>query len=112
MRLQISIDLLRLQGAIEKNGWVCIPPQLIKQANAQRFLNLTAYERKERGKYGDTHFIKPLLPKATFDAMTTEQREQIAICGNVRPMDAPNNEPTPAPTSWQNEQPDLDLPPF
>ena len=107
MRLQISIDLLRLQGAIEKNGWVCIPPQLIKQANAQRFLNLTAYERKEVGKYGDTHFLKPQLPKATFDALSQQEREGIAICGNVRPIDTPSDQPQPAPTSWQNEQPDL-----
>lgn len=111
MRLQISIEGNKLQGAILRKGWLCIPPQLLKSANGEVYLNLTAFERKEVGKYGDTHFIKPQFPKEVFEQMTDEQRKNVPICGNVKPIDTPNAQPTPAPTSWDNEAPaESDLP--
>lgn len=107
MRLQISIEANKLQGAIVKNGWLCIPPQLVKHTDNAAYLNFTAYERKEVGKYGDTHFLKLSYPREVFENLTPEQKANIPICGNIKPLDTSNAQPTPAPTSWDNEQPDL-----
>lgn len=51
--------------------------------------------------FGDSHFVRQNFPKKIFEAMSEEERKQIPILGNVRPMApktitaAPTIEPDP-----------------
>jgi len=49
------------------------------------YLNMTAVE-VNNPQYGDTHCLKPDLPKETYQAMTQEQRDALPILGNMRPL--------------------------
>lgn len=49
------------------------------------YLNIAAFAN-ENTQYGDTHMLKPNLPKEVRDLMTDEQRRQQPILGNMRPL--------------------------
>ncbi len=49
------------------------------------YLNIAAFAN-ENPQYGDTHMLKPNLPKEVRDLMTDEQRRQQPILGNMRPL--------------------------
>ena len=86
--LNISIDLLSLQGArlVEKDGAQHVVINLSKarakaHSNGKVYLNLSAIEKKEPGQYGDTHFVKEDCSK--------EERESgldLPIIGNAKPF--------------------------
>ena len=49
------------------------------------YLNITAFATDSQ-QYGDTHMLKPNLPKDIYQAMTQEQRDALPILGNMRPL--------------------------
>ena len=49
------------------------------------YLNITAFAT-DNPQYGDTHMLKPNLPKEVREQMTDEQRRQQPILGNMRPL--------------------------
>ena len=49
------------------------------------YLNITAFATDSQ-QYGDTHMLKPNLPKEVREQMTDEQRRQQPILGNMRPL--------------------------
>ena len=93
----IKVDLLKLQGACMKNltGRSGQPKHCIiipVDDNDSMFLgekgcylSLSAFET-QNNQYGDTHLVKPDVPKEIRERMTDEQRNAIPILGNMRPM--------------------------
>ena len=49
------------------------------------YLSMTAVE-VSNPQYGDTHCLKPDLPKEVRERMTQEQRDALPIIGNMRPL--------------------------
>lgn len=92
----IRLDLLRLQGAFTRNlkgktatkRCVIIPiddnPGMFLGEKGC-YLNLSAFET-QGNQYGDTHLVKPDLPKEIRERMTEEQRRAVPILGNMRPI--------------------------
>lgn len=54
------------------------------------YIDLVAFETKNVGKYGDTHMIKQSLDKETRSKMTEEEKREIPIIGNMKPMEFQN----------------------
>lgn len=51
------------------------------------YLNLTAIETKEVSKFGDSHFIKGSVDKEAFEALSEEERRNLPILGNMKPLE-------------------------
>lgn len=49
------------------------------------YLNITAVELKEP-KHEQTHFLKRDLPKEEYEKLTDEQKKEIPIMGNMKPV--------------------------
>ena len=49
------------------------------------YLNMSAFET-QNNQYGDTHLVKPNLPKEVRERMTDEERNAVPILGNMAPM--------------------------
>lgn len=90
MKHIIHIDLLKLTGAQQQDGWIMIPAE----ANAIRFyrhkdeslsadLTLFTNERKERGKYGETHIVKRANTQAEKSARALGKQVDNPILGVV-----------------------------
>ncbi|MCD8265705.1 MAG: hypothetical protein LUC33_00980 [Prevotellaceae bacterium] len=61
-------------------------------------LALMAWERKEVGSRGDTHFLKPNPSRAERERMTEQEVRDLPIVGNMRPVpqqQRPKAEPLP-----------------
>ena len=69
------------------------------------YLSMSAFET-QGSQYGNTHMVKPDIPKELREQMTEEQRMAVPVLGNMRPMqgtamqvqgtvnmDAPENQP-------------------
>lgn len=60
---------------------------MIFQGEKGAYLNLTAIEIKDRSKFSadqkDTHLVKQDIPKATYEAMSEDQRKAMPILGNA-----------------------------
>ena len=73
------------------------------------YLNIAAFAN-ENPQYGDTHMLKPNLPKEVREQMTDEQRRQQPILGNMRPL-RQEMQSQGAPMQEENlDQPQEDLP--
>lgn len=92
----IRLDLLRLQGAFTRNlkGKTATKRCLIIAIDDNPgmflgekgcYLNAVAYET-QNNQYGDTHMVKPDLPKEVRERMTEDERRNQPILGNMRPM--------------------------
>ena len=92
----IRLDLLRLQGAFTRNlkGNTATKRCLIIPIDDNPgmylgekgcYLNAVAYET-QNNQYGDTHMVKPDLPKEVRERMTDDERRNQPILGNMRPM--------------------------
>lgn len=92
----IRLDLLRLQGAFTRNlkGNTATKRCLIIPIDDNPgmylgekgcYLNAVAYET-QNNQYGDTHMVKPDLPKEVRERMTEDERRNQPILGNMRPM--------------------------
>lgn len=100
----IKVDLLKLKGAkvvkVKDQRCILIPTELNKEifvGEKGAYLNITSLELRQESTYGDTHFLKGNLPRAAYDAMTEEERRNLPIIGNMRPLgDAQQNAQTAA----------------
>lgn len=92
----IRLDLLRLQGAFTRNlqGRTAVKRCLIIPIDDNPsmylgekgcYLNVNAFET-QNNQYGDTHLVKPNLPKAVRESMTEAERNAVPIIGNMAPM--------------------------
>ena len=50
------------------------------------YLSMVAWEANGLSN-GQTHLLKPSVPKEVFDSLTDEQKKSIPIVGNVRPRE-------------------------
>lgn len=109
----IIFEPLALAGACMKNGWLCIPGKYVHQGGAKPKIILHPVKRKSVGNYGETHILKPVLPKDTYNAFSDEEKKAIPIVGNVRGNSRKKDEQKPAaqPVSWESKGDD-DQPPF
>lgn len=92
----IRLDLLKLQGAFTRNlkGKTATKRCLIIPVDDNDgmflgekgcYLNVSAFETRNN-QYGDTHLIKPDIPKEKRERMTEEERNAVPILGNMRPI--------------------------
>lgn len=73
------------------------------------YLHISAFAN-ENSQYGDTHMLKPNLPKEVREQMTDEQRRSQPILGNMRPL-RQELQTQGAPMQEENlDQPQEDLP--
>lgn len=101
--------LLTIPGKTGRKRCICIPvdenPEIFVGEKGT-YLNLTAMEMKEEGKYGDTHFLKANFPEDIYSAMSEEERRSWPILGQMRPL-VKREQPAPEVTI---EEQDDDLP--
>lgn len=101
--------LLTIPGKAGKKRCICIPvddnPEIFVGEKGT-YLNITALEMKETGRYGDTHFLKGNLPDETYSAMSDEERRAQPILGQMRPL-VRKEQPAPEVTI---DEPEDDLP--
>jgi hypothetical protein len=111
MNYQLKIDVKKLnkafvyqiQGKSAKVECVCIPvSEFYHGKNGELYCNLQITEKKQVGQYGDTHFAKQSLEKASYNALSEEQRKAIPILGNMEPSKFGNNTTT---TTTQTAEP-------
>ena len=112
--LSAKLDLTKIQGSFRQqfnypNGQskecLCIPVDALGLYNAvsgSLYADIVLIERKEVGKYGDTHMVKLSVPKAVDDTLTQEQKNALII-GNAKPFGqsaaaAPAPAPAPVPS--------------
>ena len=73
------------------------------------YLNIAAFATDSQ-QYGDTHMLKPNLPKDVREQMTDEQRRQQPILGNMRPLHQEMQSQGAPMQADQLDQPQDDLP--
>lgn len=92
----IRMDLLKLNGAFMRNitGRTAQKRCLIIPVDDNDcmflgekgcYINVSAFEVQSQ-QYGDSHLIKPDMPREVRERMTDEQRNAIPILGNMRPI--------------------------
>lgn len=92
----IRLDLLKLQGAFTRNlkGKTATKRCLIIPVDDNDcvflgekgcYMNVNAFETRNN-QYGDTHLVKPDIPKEKRERMTEEERNAVPILGNMRPI--------------------------
>lgn len=96
--LLISVNLTKLNrvGRVlldDHNGkkidCIAIPiayNQLSVSANNEVYLNMVAWA-SENLRDGQTHMVKPSVPKVIYEKMSEEQKRAIPIIGNVKPKE-------------------------
>jgi hypothetical protein len=105
-RLKINVKKLNkafifpIQGKFEKVDCLCIPVSEFyegkpdKDGHIPLYCNLEITEKKQIGQYNDTHFAKQSLEKASYNALSDEQKKNIPIIGNMELSKFGNNTPT------------------
>lgn len=92
----IKIDLLKIRGAFMKNvqgrtqtkRCIIIPVDDdpgIYLGEKGCYLSMVGVEL-QNPKYEDTHMVKSDIPKDMRELLTEEQRRELPILGNMRPM--------------------------
>jgi len=92
----IKIDLLKIKGAFMKNvqgrtqtkRCIIIPVDDdpgIYLGGKGCYLSMVAVEL-QNPKYEDTHMVKSDIPKDVRELLTEEQRRELPILGNMRPL--------------------------
>ncbi len=112
MNLQGSVDLLKLElaGITTINGKEClvIPvkendiyvsvDENLKPKAA--YLGLSIFERRETGKYGDTHNVKQSFSKEFREKIGVDAVKSKPYIGNFKPLEIRSNQQNP-----QQQQP-------
>ncbi len=103
MNLQGSIDLLKLDLAgiatikgkkclilpiLENDIYISIDENLKPKA---AYLSVNIYERREPGKFGDTHNVKQSFSKEFREKIGREVMDKKPYLGNMKPMEVKNN---------------------
>ena len=120
----IRLDLLKLQGAFTRNlkGKTATKRCLIIPVDDNDcvflgekgcYMNVSAFETRNN-QYGDTHLVKPDIPKEKRERMTEEERNAVPILGNMRPIQPQQGtvSGTMQPTDFVNEQGEVENLPF
>lgn len=104
MKLQGSIDLMKLDGAtvttIRGRNYVAIPIDTndIYMKNSSAYLSLNIYERRQVGRYGETHTVKQGFSRGFIERMGQEAIKDKPFLGGFKPMANYNSErATPEP---------------
>jgi hypothetical protein len=71
------------------------------------YLDLVAFERKEKKPNEDTHLVKQSFSKAERETMSKEELESMPILGNLRVFDGPIESEPVSSTEVTNEVDDL-----
>lgn len=107
----IKINLSKIPGAAritltgqsgkQKRG-IFIPEEDAHLYDGEKglYLNLVAIRPKEE-KYNQSHFIKLNLDRATYDAMSQEERDELPIIGSVTRLESTARAHAEAPSSIQ-----------
>lgn len=89
--IKIDIKKLKEVSYVKIKGRPCVliptdvnPELFVGQKGI--YLNLAAFALRNPSQFGDTHLVKSSPDKATVDAMTDDQRADIPILGNMRPI--------------------------
>lgn len=110
-----SIDLLKIEGAVRKNGWVCIPEKNLNPYGESVYLILNYWETKN-DKYGKTHIAKHTIDKERFASLTPDQKKALPIIGHLKEAKFGHEKPvqtaTPTTTWGTPAQASQDEPPF
>lgn len=122
MNYSLKIDVKKLnkafvmpiQGKTASVECVCIPTtEFYKGKNGELYSNIEIVEKKQVGQYGDSHFAKQQLEKASYQALTEEQRKNIPILGSFQPSKFGNVETVVAEEVKHNSAPQTTQdPPF
>lgn len=122
MNYSLKIDVKKLnkafvmpiQGKTALVECVCIPTtEFYKGKNGELYSNIEIVEKKQVGQYGDSHFAKQQLEKASYQALTEEQRKNIPILGSFQPSKFGNVETVVAEEVKPNSAPQTTQdPPF
>lgn len=120
----IRLDLLKLQGAFTRNlkGKTATKRCLIIPVDDNDcvflgekgcYMNVSAFETRNN-QYGDTHLVKPDIPKEKRERMTEEERNAVPILGNMRPIQPQQGtvSGTMQSTDFVNEQGEAEELPF
>jgi hypothetical protein len=57
-----SIDLTKAKGCTDKNGNALFKKVTMRDGSEHIFLNISIHEKREKGQFGDTHFVS-ISPK-------------------------------------------------
>lgn len=97
--LEIKVRLMELGQYVSINGksgvFIADDMDCVFVGKKDIYLTLTAIERKNVGEDGQTHFLKPSIPTDKFKAMTQEEKQNIPIIGQIRPMGRETVKPEP-----------------
>lgn len=94
MNYQLKFDIKKLnrafvygiQGKTEKVDCICIPvSEFYPGKNGELYCSFDIKEKNSPGAYGDTHFAKHNMEKASYQKLTEEQKKTIPIIGNMKP---------------------------
>ena len=92
----VRIDLLKIRGAFTMNikgrtgkvkPCLILPLDIpcVYRGEKGIYLNADALEMRD-SKYGDSHFLKPNVPREEREGMTAGERDAIPIIGSMRPI--------------------------
>jgi hypothetical protein len=119
MNYQFSVNLLRYKVARVMNisGKMCVvlpieDNDLYAHTDdtgriSDVYLTCAAWETREPGRYGDTHYLKQSHSKERREAMSAEERRAEPILGNMRPieMHTPTSASVPSSTTPPQAEP-------
>jgi hypothetical protein len=85
---KINLTQLKNQVITTKKGAKCIVIP-IKENNLYEgekgvYLDITAFENKNKGDRSDTHIVKQSLQKEVYQSMSEEQKKAMPILGNLK----------------------------
>lgn len=100
--LQCKIDLLKLKNAcvinvngnagVKKGVFIPIEDNNLFVSSNSAYINFVAFETLRPGKFGETHIVKQSFGKEILSKMSEEEKKEIPIIGNIRPLEKNNTQ--------------------
>lgn len=107
-----NAGLMIIPGRTAKKRCICIPvddnPEIFVGEKGT-YLNITAVEMKEPGKWGDTHFLKGNAPEEVWKSMSEDEKRSRPIVGQMSPLTR-KEQPAPEVSGVEPDNEDDDLP--
>lgn len=98
-KVRIEIDLMKLKNAAIENGKIIIPVEenaialrTNKDGNMFSIFKMNAYQRKQVGKYNETHIVKRSLTDDERNQLAMGNEIDLPILGNIRVFNNENSE--------------------
>lgn len=92
--ISAKINLTQLKSVITKRKGkagevegIFIPIEanhLFKSDKGNVYLDLNAFELREKKEDGDTHLIKQSLPKEVYQSLSDDEKKELPIIGNLK----------------------------